>query len=326
MTGDTDFSGGYHRERAQFAASCRPARRAEERHEQAHPRPLGGTGTFRLPLVGTGGAGGTLQQPAGDHRRAGGRSQPCCPPSQKAPPTPSWRSATAAETGSWGKYGGYVGLTLEMFERDETHKLRQYPNKLASAALRRISALVGGHLHRQQRCRSGHDGHLQRLRCHPPRQPGHHRAERPQPGKLPEKPSTTSPWSSPAEVPLPNWRWTPRYLLVPRDLRLTGMQILYPSFAHESNIFSENMQKGQMGDVITVPEFSDANDWAAVADPRLAPGIILGERFGVLPEIIIADGETNGALFTNDEIRMKVRHWVSVFVADYRPLYKANVA
>jgi hypothetical protein len=117
-----------------------------------------------------------------------------------------------------------------------------------------------------------------------------------------------------------------KYLLVPRDLRLAAMNLLYPSFAHESNIFSENMQRGQMGDVITCPEFADANDWAAIADPRLAPGIILGERFGVLPEIIIADGETNGALFTNDEIRMKVRHWVSVFVADYRPLYKANVA
>jgi hypothetical protein len=117
-----------------------------------------------------------------------------------------------------------------------------------------------------------------------------------------------------------------RYLLVPRDLRLTGMNILYPSFAHESNIFSENMQRGQMGDVITCPEFTDANDWAVLADPRLAPGIILAERFGIMPEIIIADGETDGALFTNDEIRMKVRHWVSVFVADYRPLYKANVA
>ena len=49
----------------------------------------------------------------------------------------------SSETGTWGKYGGYVGLTLEMFERDETHKLRQYPRKLASAALRRISSLVG---------------------------------------------------------------------------------------------------------------------------------------------------------------------------------------
>ncbi len=51
--------------------------------------------------------------------------------------------ADSSETGAWGKYGGYVGLTLEMFERDETHKLRQYPRKLASAALRRISSLVG---------------------------------------------------------------------------------------------------------------------------------------------------------------------------------------
>jgi hypothetical protein len=44
-----------------------------------------------------------------------------------------------------------------------------------------------------------------------------------------------------------------KYLIVPRDLRLTAMNLLYPSFAHESNIFSENMQKGQMGDVITTP-------------------------------------------------------------------------
>jgi hypothetical protein len=117
-----------------------------------------------------------------------------------------------------------------------------------------------------------------------------------------------------------------KYLVVPRDLRLTAMRILYPSFEREATIFSENLQRGEMGDVITCPEFSDANDWAAVADPRLAPGIILGERFGLLPEIFIADGELNGALFTNDELRMKVRHWVSVFVADYRPLYKANVA
>lgn len=78
--------------------------------------------------------------------------------------------------------------------------------------------------------------------------------------------------------------------------------------------------------MITVPDFTDATDWAAVADPRLAPGIILGERFGLMPEIFIADNERGGALFTNDELRMKVRHWVSVFVADHRPLFKANVA
>jgi hypothetical protein len=231
----------------------------------------------------------------------------------------------SSETGTWGKYGGYVGLTLEMFERDETHKLRQYPNKLASAALRRISALVGGIF----TANSGAGPVM--ADTYNVFEAGHH-------ANLGTTALSAAAWEAASKAiynqsmviksggTAPKLTLDAKYLLVPRDLRLTGTQILYPSFAHEANIFSENMQKGQMGDVITVPEFSDASDWAAVADPRLAPGIILGERFGLLPEIIIADGETNGALFTNDEIRMKVRHWVSVFVADHRPLFKANVA
>ena len=231
----------------------------------------------------------------------------------------------SGELGAWGKYGGYVGLTLEMFERDETHKLRQYPRKLASAALRRMSALVGDIF----KANSGIGPVM--ADTFNVFEAAHH-------NNLGTAALSSAAWEAAGKAiynqPLavasggtaPKQALDAKYLIVPRDLRLTGMNLLYPSFAHESNIFSENMQKGQMGDVITCPEFTDANDWAAAADPRLAPGIILGERFGVLPEIIIADGETNGALFTNDEIRMKVRHWVSVFVADYRPLYKANVA
>jgi len=231
----------------------------------------------------------------------------------------------SAETGAWGKYGGYVGLTLEMFERDETHKLRQYPRKLASAALRRISTLVGAIF-------TANSG------TGPVMSDTYNVFESAHHTNLGTAALSAAAWEAAGKAiynqPMavgsggtaPKLALDARYLVVPRDLRLAGMNILYPSFAHESNIFSENMQRGQMGDVITCPEFTDANDWAALADPRLAPGIILGERFGVLPEIIIADGETNGALFTNDEIRMKVRHWVSVFVADHRPLYKANVA
>lgn len=231
------------------------------------------------------------------------------------------------ESGTWAKYGGYVGLTLEMFERDETHKLRQYPQKLASSSMRRISNLVGSvftansgtgpamtdtykvfdadnHSNLGTTALSGaafeaasQSIYNQSLLMH------------------------TSGSAAPAKMAL-----DAKYLVVPRDLRLTAARILYPSFEREANIFSENLQKGQMGDVITSPEFSDAKDWAAMADPSLAPAIILAERFGIQPEIFIADSEQTGALFTNDEIRMKVRHWVSVFVADHRPLYKSNVA
>jgi hypothetical protein len=231
----------------------------------------------------------------------------------------------SSETGTWTKYGGYIGLTLEMFERDETHRLRQYPRKLASAALRRISALVASVFTSAAGVGPAMtDGY-------PVFDAAHH-------ANLGTAALSSSSWEAASKAvynqPMlvaaggtaPRLALDARYLLVPRDLRLTGMQILYPNWERQAQIFSENMQRGELGDVITVPEFTDANDWAAVADPRLAPGIILGERFGLMPEIFIADNERSGALFTNDELRMKVRHWVSVFVADHRPLYKANVA
>lgn len=231
----------------------------------------------------------------------------------------------SAETGSWQKYGGYIGLTLEMFERDETHRLRQYPRKLANASLRRISRLVADIF----TVNSGTGPQM--TDTYKVFEAAHH-------ANLGTSALNAATWDAACRAiydqPLlvasggnaPRLALDARYLLVPRALRLTAMQILYPSMERSASIFSENMQRGEWGDVITCPEFTDASDWAAVADPRLAPAIIIGERFGLQPEIFIADNATSGALFTNDEIRMKVRHWVSVFVADYRPLYKANVA
>lgn len=324
MTGDYDFNGGYDRERAQFAASSDlPGllKNAMNKLILARWEELGRSGyRWWEPIVQVEHFN-SLQEITGV---LVGEVN-VLPSVAEGGAYTELAVSDSNETGSWGKYGGYVGLTLEMFERDETHKLRQYTNKLASAALRRISALVGGIF----TANSGvgpamadtykvfdatHHSNLGTTALSAAAWEAAGKA-------IYNQPLVTASGNTSAKQAI-----DAKYLLVPRDLRLTAMQILYPSFAHEANIFSDNLQKGQMGDVITVPEFSDANDWAAVADPRLAPGIILGERFGLLPEIIIADGETNGALFSNDEIRMKVRHWVSVFVADYRPLFKANVA
>lgn len=230
----------------------------------------------------------------------------------------------SAETGAWSKYGGYIGLTMEMFERDETHKLRMYPRKLASASLRRISNLVGSIF----TANNGTgpvmtDGANVFAESH---------------GNLGVEALSTTEWETASSAiynqPMlvaaggaaPKLALDARYLIVPRSLRLTAQQILYPALERAANIVTENMQRGEQGDVITCPEFTNGDHWAAVADPRLAPGIIVGERFGLTPEIFIADSQTGGAMFTNDELRMKVRHWVSVFVADYRPLYKSNLA
>ena len=324
MTGDFDFTGGYFGERAQFAVSADlpgVLKNVMNKLILARWEELGRSGyRWWEPIVQVEHFN-SLQEITGV---LVGEVN-VLPAVNEGEAYTELAVSDSAETGTWGKYGGYVGLTLEMFERDETHKLRQYPNKLASAALRRISALVGAVFTSNSGAGPAMTDSYNVFNA------THH-------ANLGTSALSSSSWEAAGQAIYNQTLMAAagasgakqaidaKYLLVPRGLRLSGMQILYPSFSHESNIFSENMQRGQMGDVITVPEFSDANDWAAVADPRLAPGIILGERFGVLPEIIIADGESNGALFTNDEIRMKVRHWVSVFVADHRPLYKANVA
>ena len=51
----------------------------------------------------------------------------------------------------------------------------------------------------------------------------------------------------------------------------------------------------------------------------------MGERFGLLPQIFIAGDNLSPAVFTNDESRLKVRHFLSIWVNDYRPLHKENV-
>jgi hypothetical protein len=239
------------------------------------------------------------------------------------------------ETASFTKYGGYVPLTLELIDRDETRKLAMYPRELAKAGIRRISYLVasvftensgvgptmadGGALFNATAVTTA-GGHANLLTtalsaaewevvCN---------AVYSQPMLIANE---TGYYGTGPAMAL-----DPKYCLVPRELRLTAMKILYPEWENASNIHSENLQRGEMGDVVVVPEWTDANNWAAVVDPRLMPGIVVCERFGLLPEIFIAGDELSPAVFMNDEHRIKVRHFIAVLVQDFRPLHKSNVA
>lgn len=239
------------------------------------------------------------------------------------------------ETADWKKYGGYIPLTLELIDRDETRKLRAYPRELASAGLRKISALVAalftsnsgvgptladtGALFNNTAVTTA-GGHKNLLT-----------------GALSAaewETVSTAVYNQPMLIKNtagvygtgPRQAVNPRFCLVPRALQLTAKKILYPGFENAANITSENQQMGQPGDVITVPEWTDANDWAAVCDPRIVPAIFLGERFGLMPEVFIAGDELSPAVFTNDEHRLKVRHFLAAWVNDFRPLHKSNVA
>ncbi len=323
MTGDMAFAGGYDSEQAQFSTTADlpgVLKNAMNRLIVQEWQELGRTGYRWWEAVAAVEHFNSLQQVTGV--LVG--EVTVLPTVAEGDPYTPLAITDSSEIGTWTKYGGYIGLTLEMFERDETHRLRQFPRKLASAGLRRISSLVGAVF-------TANNG------VGPNMSDGNpvFGAGR---GNLGAAPLSAAAWEAASAAiydqdmlvgalgTAPKLALDAKYLIVPRGLRLTGRQILYPSWEREVGIVSENMQRGEMGDVITCPEMSDPNDWAAAADPRLAPGIIIAERFGIMPEIIIADQKHNGALFTNDEIRMKARHWLAVFVADYRPLYKANVA
>jgi len=239
------------------------------------------------------------------------------------------------ETASFTKYGGYIPLTLELIDRDETRKLRAYPRELAAAGMRKISALVGAVFTENSGIGPAMaDGGYLFNNTAVTTAGGH--------ANLLTTALSASAWDAACtavynqsmlvknEAGLygagPHMAINPRYLLVPRALQLTGMKILYPSLENAASIYSENMQRGQPGDVITVPEWTDATDWAAACDPRIAPAVYIGERFGLMPEIFIAGGEHSPAVFTHDEHRLKVRHFLAVWVNDFRPLHKSNVA
>jgi len=128
----------------------------------------------------------------------------------------------------------------------------------------------------------------------------------------------------------------PRYLLGPVDLRGTALQIRNSEFvpATGNNASAVNIHNGTF-DYIQVPQFTDTNNWATVADPMMHPAIWLiflrGKR---VPELYASESETAGAMFTNDELRFKVRMMTWRFsgsedcapVSDFRPLHKSNVA
>jgi phage major head subunit gpT-like protein len=117
----------------------------------------------------------------------------------------------------------------------------------------------------------------------------------------------------------------PKFCLVPRALRGAANDLFITRQNSADNKNVENLYFGQVYP-LTVPEWTDATDWAQVADPNILPGIMLGEIFGLMPQIVIAGKETDGAMFANDESRLKIRQFLTVGIGNWRALSKSNVA
>lgn len=109
-------------------------------------------------------------------------------------------------------------------------------------------------------------------------------------------------------------------LLVPLDLQQTA----YTAFVHGRT--ESALASGMVPDVVPVPYWTDANDWAVVNDPTYCPTIEIGFLGGrELPEIIVHDQPNSDSFFSNDQITYKVRHIYGGTVSDYRGMHKSVV-
>lgn len=113
----------------------------------------------------------------------------------------------------------------------------------------------------------------------------------------------------------------PRILLVPLDLQETAVN-LFNRNTNNDKTFIQSMTM----DIIPVWYWTDANDWATLADPLDIPTIEVGFLDGAEePQMFVQDNPTVGSMFSNDKLTWKVRHVYGGNVTDFRGATKAVV-
>lgn len=242
------------------------------------------------------------------------------------------------EAGVFYKYGGYLSFTLEALDKDDTRKLRAAPREIAMAARRNISEQLaamftinsaagptladGGALFNATAVTTA-GGHANLLTT--------------------ALGTDYTAWEAVASAmfnqPMLVANETgyygtgkkqaidPKFVLVPRALR-GAANTLFLSRDLPGASYAITSGKEWYGMVVplTVPEWTDATDWAAVIDPALVPGLMIGTRWGLIPQVILAGEQTNPAMFSNDESRLKVRHFLATGIGNWSALHKSNVA
>lgn len=244
------------------------------------------------------------------------------------------------ETSSFDKHGGYVALTLEAIDRDNTRLLRGMPRELALGAIRNISEQIaaiftsangagptladGGALFNATAVTTaGGHANLRTTAL------GTNYTE--------WDAIATAMYDQPMLVANESGLYgtgkkqavEPSYIIVPRSMKAGAEALFIPrlSEAVDAGIPTSG-QATYAGAVrpIVCPEFTDSNNFAAVIDPMMVPGVMLGTRFGLEPQIILAGDQNSPAMFMNDESRLKVRHFLTVGVGNWSALHKSNVA
>ncbi|HNT25111.1 MAG TPA: hypothetical protein PKM21_12135 [Anaerolineales bacterium] len=248
--------------------------------------------------------------------------------------------ADTKESDSFTKYGGYVGITDKMLRNSALGVLQAIPRALVTAAIQTRSAAIASIFTSNAGVGPTLDQDSTAL---------FHTANH---GNLA---TTAYSWAAWKAARLECAKQTelgsskrqmlfPKYLLVPADLydqalidfgygagpggrpgegTTTGFQDVNP--------YAMDRPGDPRPVPIAVPEFTDTNDWAYLADPMVAPIICMayannpGGRTHPAPELFTAVSESAGLLFTNDTLPIKIRDYFAYGVATYRGIGKRNV-
>ncbi len=246
----------------------------------------------------------------------------------------NWDDKT--ETAEFIKKGGYLGLTLEAIDKDDTRRLRAAPQALALGAYLTLSKAIselftansgaGATMSDSNPLFSATHANLGALSLNAAAWASTRQAMRDQTEFTPTGGSAAALGTLSA----------PRFLLVPNELEHTALEILGGFTAGsgaytDANIWAEGdtltqRMRSARARVIVVDLWTDPNDWVAVCDPLLYPTIGVAYRYGRSPEVFSVANPTSGLMFTNDVMPVKVRYFFAAGVMDWRGLYKHIVA
>ncbi len=233
---------------------------------------------------------------------------------------PELTYSDAEETGTFSKYGAFLGVTLESFMKDDLNALRNLPNRLVDSWNFAMSDLVsatftdaagaGPTLTETARALfNTTDANLG---------------------------TTALSYASAVAARIAFRKLTalgnarrigllPKFMLVPPDLEATALQILKSEKDPDNAENGINILQNAFTPIV-VNSWTDTNNWYLLADPNECTVIQLhyyrGQR---TPQLFTADSESSGALFTNDTIRYKTRFFCAKLIVDFRGGYGVTV-
>ena len=227
-------------------------------------------------------------------------------------------------TAEWVKKGGYLPLTLETIDRDDTAAWKAVPRHLATAAEVTLSGIVSALF-------TDNSGVGPSITTEGSTAYAFSSTF----GNLINQPLDYTNWGTVVETMYKQAQYNvsgrrqglrPKFLLVPIELEAQGIAAV-TSDRRPGTDYNDRVPTKRMlpeSNVITVPDWTDADNWAALADPALCPFVGVGFRYGRTPELFTASDPQTLTLFMNDVLPIKVRWFFAVSVIDPRGAIKSN--